>query len=145
METATSSSPDRLLPSVEKFDPLKHSLVILKPDAMKSADWAEILAVFAINQQRPRLAKLITMIDAEINAHYGAHIGKHFFPPLAEFMKSGPSLVILMVGDWETCRHVCMSVRERRVYKNPANLVHASDSPEAVLFETRIWFPGVLP
>lgn len=145
MEPTTSSSGQPALNVVKVgFNPSYHSLVIIKPDAMKSELWGEILGQFAVHfGMLPKLAKLITMTDVDINAHYAEHLEKDFFPGLSSFMKSGPSLVILMYGFWETSRNICMNVRRHHKCTGPANLIHASDSVENVIRETGIWFPGV--
>lgn len=143
MEPTTFSSDQPALKGVS-FNPSYRSLILLKPDAMKSELWGRILGQFAVYAGiLPLQAKLVTMTDADINAHYAEHLEKDFFPSLAAFMKSGPTLVILMHGFWETCRGVCMNVRRHYNCTGPANLIHASDSPESVIRETGIWFPGV--
>lgn len=80
------------------------------------------------------------MTDTEINMHYAAHLGKDFFPRLAEFMVSGPSLIVLMKGNWNVARSLMMQLRTQLKTENPKNLIHTSDSPEAVERETRLWF-----
>jgi nucleoside-diphosphate kinase len=141
METATTSSPDQPQPNPVKFDPAQYSLVILKPDAIKGNIWGAIMEQLAMFGQKPVMGRICVMTDANINDHYAAHVGKDFFPALAEFMKSGPSFIILMYGNWETCRKVCDGIRKAYETVNPANLMHASDSPEAVLREAKLWFP----
>lgn len=141
MEPATTSSPDQPQPSPVKFDPIMYSLVILKPDAMKGNIWGSIMEQLAMYGQKPVMGRICVMTDANINDHYAAHVGKDFFPALAEFMKSGPSFIVLMYGSQETCRKVCQTIRTSYNCVNPANLIHASDSPEEVVRETKIWFP----
>lgn len=125
------------------FDPSKYSLIILKPDAMLGDKWGAILHQLAIFGHKPMYGRTVVMTDTDINSHYADHVGKDFFPRLAEFMKSGPSWVMLSFGSWSAARDLCASIRKDYNTQNPKNLIHASDSPEAVFREARLWFPGI--
>lgn len=129
---------------MKKFDPTQYSLFVFKPDSMAKSIWGHIMNQLALSGQKPVCGRSLIMTDTEINAHYAAHVGKPFFPRLANFMKSGPSFVMLVYGSQQHCREICEQVREDFAVDNPCNLIHASDSPTEVLREVKLWFPEVL-
>lgn len=137
MEQTTYSSDQPVLNAAN------YSLVIIKPDAMKDERWGEIMMAMAVWRVRPMLMQTLLMTDDNINEHYAEHIGKDFFPKLSEFMKSGPSIVMLCHGDWDVARQLALHIRRKYNVSNPANLIHASDSVESVFREGNVWFPGV--
>jgi nucleoside-diphosphate kinase len=126
-----------------KFDPEMHSLVIFKPDSIRNRQLGigGMFSTFAAISLHPVRGVLKVMTQTDIENHYAAHVEKPFFPALAEFMKSGPSMIVLMMGSWSNARKMAEDIRAAYKCVNPANMVHASDSPEAVLTETKLWFP----
>ena len=68
----------------------ERSLVLLKPDAVRRGLLGEVLARF----ERKGLvieALVLRTMDAELaDQHYADHVEKPFYPPLKEFMISGP-------------------------------------------------------
>lgn len=85
--------------------------------------------------------------------HYAEHKEKPFFGELVDFITSGPVLAFVLAGD-----NAIVSVRALNGATNPvdaapgsirgdyaltmdANVVHASDSPEAAAREIHLWFP----
>ncbi|MFI6075810.1 nucleoside-diphosphate kinase [Actinoplanes sp. NPDC051343] len=137
-----SSSPER-------------SLVLLKPDAVRRGLLGEILSRF----ERKGLvveALVLRTMDAELaDQHYADHVEKPFYPPLKEFMTSGPLAALVLSGDdvIEVVRSMIGSTDGRKAaagtirgdfsLSNRENLVHASDSPESAKRELELWFPGM--
>ena len=68
----------------------ERSLVLIKPDAVRRGLLGEILGRF----ERKGLvvdALVLRTMDAELaDQHYADHVDKAFYPPLKEFMTSGP-------------------------------------------------------
>jgi len=85
--------------------------------------------------------------------HYADHVEKAFYPPLKEFMTSGPLVALVLAGDEviEVVREMIGATDGRKAaagtirgdlsLSNRENLVHASDSPESAKRELGLWFP----
>jgi nucleoside-diphosphate kinase len=94
--------------------------------------------------------KQMTQADAE--GFYAEHVGKPFFPELAKYMTTGPSVMLVLAGE-----NAIAKVRAINGATNPAkaepgtirydyatsmteNVVHSSDSPESAQREIAFWF-----
>ena len=129
------------------------SLVLIKPDAVRRGLTGEILGRF----ERKGLvveAMILRTMDAELaDEHYADHVDKAFYPPLKEFMTSGPLVAMVLAGDEviEVVRTMIGATDGRKAaagtirgdlsLSNRENLVHASDSPESAKRELQLWFP----
>ena len=133
----------------------ERSLVLLKPDAVRRGLLGEILSRFERKGLGVEALVLRTM-DAELaDQHYADHVEKPFYPPLKEFMTSGPLAALVLSGDdvIEVVRSMIGSTDGRKAaagtirgdfsLSNRENLVHASDSPESAKRELELWFPGL--
>jgi nucleoside-diphosphate kinase len=131
----------------------ERTLVLIKPDAVKRGLVGEVLARF----ERKGLtidAMVFRVMDAELaDRHYAEHVDKAFYPPLKEFMTSGPLVALILSGDRaiEVVRAL-VGVTDGRVaaagtirgdlsLSNRENLVHASDGPDSAKRELALWFP----
>ena len=133
--------------------PSERTLVLIKPDAVRRGLLGEILSRF----ERKGLVietLVLRMMDAELaDRHYADHVTKAFYPPLKEFMTSGPLAALVVSGDEviEVVRAMIGSTDGRKAaagtirgdlsLSNRENLVHASDSPESAKRELALWFP----
>lgn len=133
----------------------ERSLVLIKPDAVRRGLVGEILARF----ERKGLvieALVLRGMDAELaDQHYADHVEKPFYPPLKEFMTSGPLVAMVLSGDEaiEVVRTMIGATDGRKAaggtirgdfsLSNRENLVHASDSPESAKRELALWFPDL--
>lgn len=129
------------------------TLVLLKPDTVSRGLVGEVLSRY-----ESKGLKIVAMehrtIDAAIaDQHYAEHVEKAFYPPLREFVTSGPLVALVLEGD-----HAVEVVRatngatDGRVaapgtirgdfsLSNRENMVHGSDSFESAQREIAIWFP----
>jgi nucleoside-diphosphate kinase len=133
--------------------PTERSLVLLKPDAVRRGLLGEILARFERKGLVVEAMELRTMDAALADQHYADHVEKAFYPPLKEFMTSGPLVALVLAGDEviEVVRTMIGSTDGRKAaagtirgdlaLSNRENLVHASDSPESAQRELALWFP----
>lgn len=133
--------------------PTERSLVLLKPDAVRRGLLGEILARFERKGLVIEALELRTMDAALADQHYADHVDKPFYPPLKEFMTSGPLVALVLAGDEviEVVRAMIGSTDGRKAaagtirgdfaLSNRENLVHASDSPESANRELALWFP----
>ena len=139
--------------TLDKVRPMPRTLVLLKPDAVRRGLVGEILSRFE--------AKGLTIvamehrrIDAALaDQHYAEHVEKDFYPPLRDFVTSGPLVSLVLEGDEavEVVRAINGATDGRAAapgtirgdlsLSNRENLVHGSDSPESAEREIAIWFP----
>jgi len=71
---------------------------MFKPDALKRAIVGRILTIMEDMNFKIVDAKVVTFDRKLSEQHYAEHLQKPFFPALANFMESGPSLVFKMAG-----------------------------------------------
>ena len=135
--------------------PVERSLVLVKPDAVRRGLLGEILARFERKGLVIEALELRTMDAALADQHYADHVEKAFYPPLKEFMTSGPLAALVLAGDnvIEVVRTMIGATDGRKAaagtirgdysLSNRENLVHASDSPESAARELALWFPKI--
>ncbi|BEL09451.1 nucleoside-diphosphate kinase [Actinoplanes sichuanensis] len=131
----------------------ERSLVLIKPDAVRRGLLGEILSRFERKGLIVEALELRTMDESLADAHYAEHVDKAFYPPLKEFMTSGPLAALVLTGDSviEVVRAMIGATDGRKAaagtirgdlsLSNRENLVHASDSPESAERELALWFP----
>jgi nucleoside-diphosphate kinase len=131
----------------------ERTLVLIKPDAVRRGLVGEITG----RLERKGLAidaLVLRTMDAELaDQHYAEHVDKAFYPPLKEFMTSGPliaavfsgdqaiDVVRALVGATDGRAAAAGTIRGDLSLSNRENLVHASDSPDSAKREIGLWFP----
>jgi nucleoside-diphosphate kinase len=133
----------------------QRTLVLLKPDTVRRGLVGEVLGRFEAKGLRIVAMDLRT-IDAELaDQHYAEHIEKAFYPPLRDFVTSGPLVAMVLEGDEavEVVRALNGATDGRKAapgtirgdlsLSNRENLVHGSDSEESAAREIKIWFPDL--
>ncbi|PRY24092.1 nucleoside-diphosphate kinase [Pseudosporangium ferrugineum] len=133
--------------------PAERTLVLVKPDALRRGLLGEILGRFERKGLVIEALELRTM-DAELaDQHYAEHVDKAFYPPLKEFMTSGPlaavvlsgdeviSVVRTLVGATDGRKAAAGTIRGDLSLSNRENLIHASDSVDSAKRELALWFP----
>ena len=133
----------------------QRTLVLLKPDAVRRGLVGEILSRY----ERKGL-RIVAMdrraVDVDTaDVHYAEHVDKDFYPPLREFITSGPVVAAVLEGD-EAVEVVRLlngatdgrkalpgTIRGDLALSNRENLVHGSDSPESAAREIKIFFPDL--
>jgi nucleoside-diphosphate kinase len=133
----------------------QRTLVLLKPDTVRRGLVGEILARFEAKGLSLVAMQLLT-VDRELaDRHYAEHVDKEFYPPLRDFVTSGPLVAAVLEGDEavEVVRAINGATDGRRAapgtirgdlsLSNRENLVHGSDSPESAEREIAIWFPDL--
>ena len=135
--------------------PVERSLVLVKPDAVRRGLLGEILARFERKGLVIEALELRTMDAALADQHYADHVEKAFYPPLKEFMTSGPLAALVLAGDnvievvramigvTDGRKAAAGTIRGDYSLSNRENLVHASDSPESAARELALWFPKI--
>lgn len=130
----------------------ERTLVLIKPDAVARGLIGEVLARFERKGLTVDAMALRTMDGALADQHYADHVTKAFYPPLKEFMTSGPLVALVlsgdsaitvvrtMVGATDGRAAAAGTIRGDLSLSNQQNLVHASDSPESADREIGLWF-----
>lgn len=131
----------------------QRTLVILKPDAVRRGLIGEILGRYETKGLRVVAMEQRTIDVAQADRHYAEHVERDFYPPLREFVTSGPLVALVLEGDEaiEVVRALNGATDGRKAapgtirgdlsLSNRENLVHGSDSPESAEREIGIWFP----
>jgi len=130
----------------------QRTLVLLKPDAVRRGLVGDILARFEAKGLTIVAMELRT-IDAELaDRHYAEHVTRDFYPPLRDFVTSGPLVAAVLEGDEavDVVRAINGATDGRKAapgtirgdlsLSNRENLVHGSDSVESAEREIGIWF-----
>jgi nucleoside-diphosphate kinase len=131
----------------------ERTLVLVKPDAVRRGLVGGIISRFERKGLTIDEMRLRTMEAALADEHYAEHVDKPFYPPLKEFMTSGPLVAMVLSGDQaiDVVRALTGATDGRKAapgtirgdfsLSNRENLVHASDSPESAKREIELWFP----
>lgn len=133
----------------------QRTLVLLKPDTVRRGLVGQVLARFEAKGLRI-VAMEQRHIDAEMaDRHYAEHVTRDFYPPLRDFVTSGPLVALVLEGDEavEVVRALNGATDGRKAapgtirgdwsLSNRENLVHGSDSPESAAREIGLWFPSL--
>jgi nucleoside-diphosphate kinase len=133
----------------------QRTFVILKPDAVRRGLVGEIVRRFEDRGLRIVAMELRTIDGAVADQHYAEHTERDFYPPLREFVTSGPLVAMVLEGDSaiEAVRAMNGATDGRKAapgtirgdysLSNRENLVHGSDSWESAEREIDIWFPDL--
>ena len=134
---------------------MSETFAMLKPDALKEGLGSTIRhqlleAGFTIVKER-----LVFATREQLDEHYAHLVDKPFYESVCAYMQSGPCYAMLLeapdavtklrslVGDTNPLKAAKMSIRGRygRVGDNGTiyNVIHASDSEDAVTREEAIW------
>lgn len=134
---------------------LERTLVLVKPDAVRRGLVGTILARYEAKGLSP-IAMELRQIDAAMaDQHYADHVEQPWYPPLRDYIASGPLLAMVLAGpsvievvrlmNGATNSAVAApgTIRGDLALSNRENLVHASDSAESADKEIALWFPGL--
>ena len=137
---------------------MEQTFFIIKPDGVKRGLVGEVLK--RIERRGFKLEKLelrSTVSEDLIDQHYRDLVGKIFYPPIRQFMTSGPIIVGIISGPKviESWRDMMEATRPEEALpgtirgdfakaagENQAiqNVVHGSDSEESAKREIALWF-----
>ena len=137
---------------------MDQTFFIIKPDGVKRGLVGEVLK--RIERRGFKLEKLelrSTVSEDLIGQHYRDLVGKSFYPPIRQFMTSGPIIVGIISGPKviESWRDMMGATRPEEALpgtirgdfakaagENQAiqNVVHGSDSEESAKREIALWF-----
>lgn len=130
----------------------ERTLVLIKPDAIRRGLLGEVLSRFERKGLVIEALELRTLDAAFADEHYAEHVSKDWYPPLREFIISGPLAAVILSGDQAitVVRNLIGATDGRAAapgtirgdlsLSNRENLVHASDSPESAAREIKLFF-----
>lgn len=131
----------------------QRTLVLLKPDAVRRGLVGNVLRRYEAKGLAIVALELRTIDAAQADAHYADHVDKDFYPPLRDFVTSGPLIAAVFEGDeaidvvrqlngaTDGRKAAPGSIRGDLSLSNRENLVHGSDSEESATREIGLWFP----
>jgi nucleoside-diphosphate kinase len=131
----------------------ERTLVLVKPDAVRRGLVGEVIRRLERKGLRIEAMVLRTMDLRLADQHYAEHLAKPFYPPLRDFMTSGPLVAMVLSGDQavevtrlltgatDARKAAAGTIRGDLALSNRENLVHASDSTESAKREIALWFP----
>jgi nucleoside-diphosphate kinase len=132
----------------------QRTLVIAKPDTVRRHLLGELISRIEAKGWTLAALELRTLTPETLAEHYAEHVGKPFYPPLIDFMSSGPSAVMIVEGERAVEGFRTLAGPTDPIAAAPGtirgdhgtivreNLVHGSDSPESAEREIKIFFPG---
>jgi nucleoside-diphosphate kinase len=133
----------------------ERTLVLIKPDAVARGLVGEVISRFERKGLTLSALVLRTMDVEMADRHYADHLEKAFYPPLRDFMTSGPLLAGILTGDeavdvvralvgaTDGRKAAAGTIRGDLSLSNRENLVHASDSVQSAEREIKLWFPDL--
>jgi nucleoside-diphosphate kinase len=131
---------------------MEKTFAMIKPNAVKSGLVGHIIARYESARLSVAAIRFKQMTQADAEGFYAEHVGKGFFPELAKFMTSGPSVQLVLAGE-----NAIAKVRAINGATNPEkaepgtirydwatsmteNAVHSSDGLESAAREIAFWF-----
>ena len=133
----------------------ERTLVLVKPDAVRRGLVGEVLSRFERKGLGLAAMDLRTIDAASADRHYAEHVDKAFYPPLRDFITSGPlvalvlegdeaiAVVRILVGATDGRAAAAGTIRGDLSLSNRENLVHASDSADSAAREISHFFPNL--
>ncbi len=133
--------------------PVQRTLLLLKPDAVRRGLVGVILERFERRGLKMVAMDMRTIDESLADQHYAEHVERGFYPPLRQFVTSGPLVAVVLEGDEavEVVRGINGATDGRKAapgtirgdysLSNRENLVHGSDSAASAEREIGIWFP----
>lgn len=129
------------------------TLILLKPDAVRRGLIGTIVARYEAKGLSVAALKLVNPTSELADQHYAEHVEKDFYPPLRDFITSGPLVAAVLTGPsaieivrtlngaTDATAAAPGTIRGDLANSKRENLVHGSDSEESASREIGIWFP----
>lgn len=141
---------------------IEKTFVALKPDAVKRGITGNIISRFEDAGFKICGMKMVWATDQLLEKHYQEHVEKDFYDRLAEYMKQGPVVAMVLegvnavenvrkiVGDTNPKDAAPSTIRGQYSHMSFAhadesgtlhkNIIHASATPEEAEEEIGLWF-----
>ena len=131
---------------------MNRTLTIIKPDAFASGKSGLILAHLENAGFRVIAARVMHLSDAQAKEFYAVHRERPFYAPLVAFMTSGKCMPMVLerddavaelrrvIGATDPAQAEAGTVRKLYAESKERNAIHASDSDENAIRESRFFF-----
>jgi len=131
---------------------IEQTLIVVKPDGFKRQLTGKILARFEAKGLQIKQLKSYNFTRQKAQEFYSVHKDKPFFAELVSFISSGTvvacilegnnavNTVRIMVGATKSFEAAAGTIRGDFGLGFTDNIIHASDSPESFIKESRVIF-----
>lgn len=135
----------------------ERTLVLIKPDGVRRGLIGEVVGRLERKGLTVTALELRQLERAVVEEHYAEHAGRPFYPPLVDFMVSGPVVAMIVEGNRVIEVLRTLSGATDPVNAAPGtirgdlatdfgaavlqNIVHASDSAASAEREIKLFFP----
>jgi nucleoside-diphosphate kinase len=131
---------------------LDYTFSIIKPDAFNSGKAGKILAHLEGQGFTLKACRVIHMTKRQAEEFYAVHRGRPFFADLVAFMSSAPCMPFILskdgavhalrdaIGATDPAEAAAGTVRKLFAESKGRNAIHASDSDENAVRESRFFF-----
>ena len=131
---------------------MERTLVIIKPDAVNRALAGEVIHRFERKGLKLLGLKMKHLSEETLDEHYAHHSKKPFFAALKEFMRTTPSVLMVLegldaievvrklAGETKGTEALPGTIRGDFSLSTQSNIVHASDSKENAAKEIKRFF-----
>ena len=131
---------------------LDYTFSIIKPDAFNSGKARKILAHLEGQGFTLKACRVIHMTKRQAEEFYAVHRGRPFYGELVEFMSSAPCMPFILakanavhalrdaIGATDPAEAAAGTVRKLFAESKGKNAIHASDSDENAVRESRFFF-----
>lgn len=134
---------------------LNYTFSIIKPDAFNSGKAGKIIAHLEALGFQLKFARVMHLSKRQAEEFYAVHRGRPFFNELVEFMSSAPCMPFVVqkdnavhalrdaIGATDPAEAAEGTVRRLYAESKGRNAIHASDSDENAVRESRFFFAEV--
>jgi nucleoside-diphosphate kinase len=134
---------------------MERTLAIIKPDAVAAGHTGPIINRIEAAGFRIRAMRMVRLTRPQAEGFYAVHRERPFFGQLAQFMSSGPAIVLALdapdaISRWRTVMGATNpanadagTIRKEFGTSIERNATHGSDAPETAAFEIGFFFPAM--
>lgn len=132
--------------------PLNFTFSIIKPDAFNAGKAGKIIAHLEAQGFVLKAARVMQLSRAQAEEFYAVHRGRPFYDELVAFMSSAPCMPFIVekadavaalreaIGATDPAEAAAGTVRKLFAESKGKNAIHASDSDENAIRESRFFF-----
>jgi nucleoside-diphosphate kinase len=132
--------------------PLAYTFSIIKPDAFSAGKAGKILAHLEAGGFVIKAARVMRLSTSQAEEFYAVHRGRPFYDELVAFMSSAPCMPFIVakpnavlalrdaIGATDPAEAAPGTVRKLYAESKGKNAIHASDSDENAVRESRFFF-----
>lgn len=131
---------------------LDYTFSIIKPDAFNTGKAGKILAHLEAQGFTLKAARVMRLTKQQAEEFYAVHRGRPFYAELVDFMSSAPCMPFVLqkanavhalrdaIGATDPAEAAAGTVRKLYAESKGKNAIHASDSDENAVRESRFFF-----